>query len=71
MVALFVTATIVGRRAVGRILCTDCERVFLDLAAALVVQMTVVEIVHVPFMLDAGVTATRPMLVRMVFVMTQ
>jgi len=61
------SATVVGGSAVGRICCIDCERVLLNLATALVVQMTIVKIVHMPFMFDAGVATTRAMLVRMLF----
>ena len=67
---LLMPATIMGRCAVGRIRCIDSKRVLFDFTTALVVQMTVVEIVDMPLMFDAGVPTTRPMLMRVSLVMS-
>jgi len=55
-------------RRIGRVHGKD---VFFHIAAVLVVQMAVVEIIDVPFVQDAGVSAVGTVFVGMVFVMSR
>jgi hypothetical protein len=69
LVALFVLAAIVLRRAIGGIGRADVERVLFNASLAHVVQVAVVEVVDVIVVLDPLVASVRPMLVRVSGVM--
>ncbi len=68
LVALRMAATcMVGRAGVG-ILCAHIEDMFVEVVAVRVMQVTVVEIVHVVAVLHGSVSAARPVFVRVVVV---
>src|SRR5206468_2721654 len=71
LVALGMALAIVFRGAGSRVRAIHRQSVLLDRAAAQVVQVAVVQIIDVPFMLDARVATVRPVLVRVVVVMTR
>jgi len=54
------------RRAIGRIRRRHIDAMFFDRRAVLMVQVPVVEIVHVPIVHDGGVAAGRAVHVRMI-----
>ncbi|AOJ35023.1 hypothetical protein WJ16_26085 [Burkholderia metallica] len=63
MARLMAAAT---RRALVRIVCTDLDRVLVDMIAMRMMQMAIVQIVDVVAVLDCGVSAARAMLMVMV-----
>lgn len=69
LVPIFMTAATVLGSAGVRIGGVDGERVLFDLAAVLMMQAAVVQIIDVAIMLDAGMTAIGAVLVAMIFVM--
>lgn len=67
-VAVLRLVAVLGRLALGRVLVAHLEHVLLDLAVGRVVQMAVVEVVHVVLVLDGGVSAVGAVLVRVLAV---
>jgi hypothetical protein len=65
--ALFVTATIVGGGARSRVRGGYPDHMLLDRRAVHVMKMATVQIVHMAFVNDAGVTTVGPVDVGMVF----
>ena len=65
LVLCLVTAVVVAARAVCGIAAADFQNVFLDLIsiARRVVQVAIMEVVHVPIVLNGGVAAARAVFV--------
>lgn len=61
-VILGMFATVVLRGAAGRVAGIHSESVFLDHACGLMVQMPIVEVIHVPFVLNGSVATLGSML---------
>lgn len=59
------------RRALGAVCLVDIDCMFDDAAAVLMMQMAVVKIVHVPVVLDGGVTAVGTVLMIVILVGSQ
>jgi hypothetical protein len=66
LVRLGVSAAVVAGSAIRRVSCVDRQSVLLHPAAGVVVQVAVVEVIDVPFVLDAGVPAAGAVLVRVI-----
>lgn len=60
-----VTAAVVFRRALFRVLRSHSQRVLIHVITVHVVQVPVVQVIRVALVLYGGVAAARPMLVRM------
>jgi hypothetical protein len=68
LVSLFVTAAIVPRRARCGVTGVDGDHMLIHMRFMQMVQMSIVDVVGVPLMLDRGVSATRAVLMRMAVV---
>jgi hypothetical protein len=68
LVSLFVAATIVFGRAIGRVAAIDSQAVFFDFGTLDVVQMAIVQVINVAVVDDTRVAASRTMLMGMAFV---
>lgn len=70
LMGFLVTATAMVWRASGRVCRVDGQGMFLDLAAILVMQMAVMQVIDVSLVQDAGMPAIRAVPVRVAFVMS-
>jgi hypothetical protein len=71
LVGFLVTAAVMAWSASGRVRRVDCQGMFLDLAAVLVVQVAVVQVIDVAIMQDGGVPAVRAVLVGVALVVSR
>jgi hypothetical protein len=69
-VAFIMRPAVVLRRATRRVAAVDVKLVFLNSSLAHVMQMPVVQVIHVTVVLDARVPATGAVLVTVIFVMS-
>jgi hypothetical protein len=68
---LLVSGAVMAGGAAGRIGTGDRQPVFLDVAAVLVVQMAVVQVIGVAVVVDGRVAAVRPVLMVVAFVVSR